>query len=161
DLAQTQTDLGSARTQIPRAEAALQEAERKIEERKATFRADTQKELNERRTQLEGASELQASDRDRVRRTEIAAPLDGIVKQINVKTIGGVVKPGQDLIELVPVEDTLIVEVKIKPSDIGFVHVGQRAAIKVTAYDYSIYGQIEAHVEDVSADSIIDERDRM
>lgn len=160
DLAQTQTELGSARLQIPRAEAALQEAERKIEERAATFRADAQKELNERRTQLEGATELTASDRDRVRRTEVTAPRSGIVKQIHVKTIGGVVKAGQDLVELVPVEDTLLVEVKIRPSDIGFVHTGQKASVKISAYDYAIYGQLDATVENISADTIIDERDR-
>lgn len=160
DLAQTQTELSSARLQIPRAEAALQEADRKIEERNATFRADAQKELNERRTQLEGATELTASDRDRIRRTEVTAPRGGIVKQIHVKTIGGVVKAGQDLIELVPIEDTLLVEVKIRPADIGFVHAGQKASVKITAYDYAIYGQLPAHVEDISADTIIDERDR-
>lgn len=155
-----ETDLDSARNQIPRAEAALGEAERKIEERTATFKADTQKELNERRTMLEGATELQASDRDRLRRTELKAPMRGTVKQIYVKTVGGVVKPGQDLIELVPVEDTLLVEVKIRPADVGFVHVGQHASVKVTAFDYAIYGQLPAKVEDISADSIIDERDR-
>jgi adhesin transport system membrane fusion protein len=160
DLAQTQTELGSARLQIPRAEAALQEAERKIEERQATFRADAQKELNERRTQLEGATELTASDRDRVRRTEVTAPRSGIVKQIHVKTIGGVVKAGQDLVELVPVEDTLLVEVKIRPADIGFVHTGQKASVKISAYDYAIYGQLDATVENISADTIVDERDR-
>ncbi|MCC7045296.1 MAG: HlyD family type I secretion periplasmic adaptor subunit, partial [Alphaproteobacteria bacterium] len=121
ELTGIETDLDSARAQIPRAEAALAEAERKIDERGATFKADTQKELNERRTMLEGATELQASDRDRLRRTELQAPMRGTVKQIYVKTVGGVVKPGQDLIELVPVEDTLLVEVKIRPADVGFV----------------------------------------
>lgn len=156
-----ETELDSARTQIPRAEAALNEAERKIDDRQATFRADTQRELNERRTQLEGVSEIQSADRDRIRRTELAAPMRATVKQIHVKTVGGVVKPGQDLVELVPVEDTLLVEVRIRPSDVGFVHPGQHASVKVTAFDYAIYGQLEARVEDVSADSIVDEQDRL
>ncbi len=160
ELAQIQTDLGSARLQIPRAEAGLQEAERKIEERNATFRAEAQKELNERRTQLESVAGLLGSDRDRIRRTEVTAPRSGIVKQIHVKTIGGVVKAGQDLVELVPVEDTLLVEVRIRPADIGFVHVGQHASVKITAYDYAIYGQLDAKVEEISADTLIDERDR-
>ena len=88
------------------------------------------------------------------------APRSGIVKLIHVKTLGGVVKAGQDLIELVPVEDTLLVEVKIRPADIGFVHAGQKASVKITAYDYAIYGQLEAKVENISADTIVDERDR-
>jgi adhesin transport system membrane fusion protein len=160
ELTGTETDLDSARTQIPRAEAALNETERKLDERLATFKADAQKELNERRTMLEGASELQASDRDRIRRTELLAPMRGTVKQIHVKTVGGVVKPGQDLIELVPVEDTLLVEIRIRPSDVGFVHPGQHASVKVTAFDYALYGQLAALVEDISADSLTDERDR-
>jgi adhesin transport system membrane fusion protein len=148
------------RVQIPRAEAALSEAERKIDDRVATFRAETQKELNDRRTMLEGLSELQAADHDRIRRTEIAAPMRATVKQIHLKTVGGVARPGQDLVELVPVEDTLLVEVRIRPADVGFVHVGQHASVKVTAFDYAIYGQLAAKVEDISADSIGDETDR-
>ena len=160
DRTQSESDLESARLQIPRAEAALREAERKIEERLQTFRADAQKESNERKTQLEGVSELQRADRDRVQRTEIASPMRGTVKQIMVKTVGGVVKPGQDLIEVVPLEDTLLFEVKVSPADVGFVHPGQKASVKVTAFDYSIYGSLDAKVEDISADSIVDQQDR-
>lgn len=160
DRTQSETELDSARLQIPRAEAALREAERKIDERLQTFKADAQKELNERKTQLEGIAEMQRADRDRVQRTEIASPMRGNVKQILVKTVGGVVKPGQDLIEIVPIEDTLIAEIRISPADVGFVHPGQKASVKVTAFDYSIYGSLDAVVEDVSADSIIDPQDR-
>ena len=160
EMTGTETDLDSARNQIPRAEAAVGEAERKLDERMATFKAETQKELNERRTLLEGVTELQSSDRDRIRRTELVAPMRGTVKQIYVKTVGGVVKAGQDVIELVPVEDTLLVEIKVRPSDVGFVHLGQHASVKVTAFDYALYGQLNAKVEDISADSIVDERDK-
>ncbi len=160
DRTQSESDLESAKLQIPRAEAALREAERKIEEKLQAFKAEAQKELNERRTQLEGVSEMQRADRDRVRRTEIISPMRGTVKQIMVKTLGGVVKPGQELVEVVPLEDTLLVEAKISPADVGFVHEGQKASVKVTAYDYSIYGALDAKVEDVSADSIIDPQDR-
>lgn len=158
DLAQTEGELESARLQIPKAEAALREADRKIDERLDGFRSDTQKELNERSLQLEGARESSTADRDRVTRTELRAPLNGVVKQIYVKTVGGTVKPGQDLVEVVPTEDTLLVEIKIRPADVGFVRVGQHASIKITAYDYSLFGALDAKVEDISADTFAEER---
>ena len=136
----------------------MREADKKIEERMVGYRSDAQKEMNERLQQLETSREAQSADRDRVTRTELRAPMDGVVKQIYVKTIGGTVKPGQDLVEVVPTEDTLLVEIRVKPADVGFVHPGQTANVKVTAFDYSLFGSLEAVVEDVSADSFVDER---
>jgi adhesin transport system membrane fusion protein len=158
DLSQTEGELESARLQIPKAEAALREADQKIDERIDGFKSDTQKELNDRALQLEAAREASIADRDRVTRTELRAPVNGVVKQIYIKTVGGAVKPGQDLIEVVPTEETLLVEIKVKPADVGFVHVGQKANVKVTAYDYSLYGSLDAKVEDISADTFVEER---
>jgi len=158
DLSQTEGELESARLQIPKAESAMREADRKIDERLDGFRSDTQKDLNDKALQLEGARESSTADRDRVTRTELRAPLNGVVKQIYIKTVGGAVKPGQDLIEVVPTEDTLLVEIKIKPADVGFVRIGQPASVKVTAYDYSLFGALEAKVEDVSADTFTEDR---
>lgn len=158
DLAQTAGELESAQLQIPKAEAALREADRKIDERLDAFRSDTQKELNDKTLQLDQTREVETGMRDRVTRTELRAPLNGVVKQIYIKTIGGAVKPGQDLVEVVPSEDTLLVEVKVRPADVGFVSVGQKANVKVSAYDYSLFGTLDATVEDISADTFVDER---
>ena len=82
----------------------------------------------------------------------------GTIKQVLVNTIGGVIKPGEDLVEIVPIEDTLLVEARIRPSDVAFLRPGLPATVKVTAYDYSIYGSLPAKLEDISADTITDEK---
>ena len=81
--------------------------------------------------------------------------MDGIVKTIHNKTVGGVVQPGSPMVEMVPVEDTLLIETRLRPADIAFVHLGQRAVVKVTAYDYSIFGALEGKIEYISADSVV------
>jgi adhesin transport system membrane fusion protein len=92
---------------------------------------------------------------DRATRTIVRAPMDGIVKTIPNRTIGGVVQPGSPMIEMVPREESLLVETRLRPADIAFVRVGQRAVVKVSAYDYSIFGGLEGKVEHVSADSTV------
>ena len=84
----------------------------------------------------------------------------GTIKQLLVNTVGGVIQPGEDLVEIVPLEDTLLVEAKVRPADIAFLRPGQAATVKVTAYDFSIYGGLDGVVEDISADTITDERRR-
>jgi adhesin transport system membrane fusion protein len=95
---------------------------------------------------------------DRVSRTLVRAPLAGIVKQIKVNTVGGVVQPGSDLLEIVPLDDTLLIEARVRPSDIAFLHPGQEAMVKLSAYDFSIYGGFPATLEHISADTIMPER---
>jgi adhesin transport system membrane fusion protein len=99
-----------------------------------------------------------AAESDRLKRTDVRSPVRGTVKQLLVTTVGGVVQPGADLVEIVPLDDTLLVEARIRPADIAFVHPGQSATVKVTAYDFSIYGGLKGEVEDISADTIADER---
>lgn len=91
-------------------------------------------------------------------RTLIRSPLDGIVKKLHINTIGGVVQPGADLMEIVPVEDTLLVEAQISPKDIGFLQVGMKSVVKLTAYDFAIYGGLEGVLEHISADTIKDDK---
>lgn len=91
-------------------------------------------------------------------RTSLRAPVRGIVNKLNVTTIGAVVRPSEDIVEIVPLDDTLLIEAKIRPQDVAFVRPDQKAAIKLTAYDYSIYGQLDGQVERISADTIADER---
>lgn len=90
---------------------------------------------------------------DRLARTTVRSPVNGIVKTIKINTVGGVIQPGMEVMEIVPIEDRLLIEAKIRPSDVGFLRPGQKALVKVTAYDYSIYGGLEAVVETITAAS--------
>jgi len=94
--------------------------------------------------------------KDRVDRTDIKSPVNGTIKQLFVNTIGGVVQPGSDIVEIVPEDDSLVLETKIMPADIGFVYQGLKAKVKFTAYDFAIYGGLEGTVERISADTITD-----
>ncbi len=142
---------------IPRAEAGIKEIERKMEESKLAFRSDAFKELNEVRTELQKITATSVAIQDRVSRTTVVSPVHGIVKQLKVNTIGGVVQPGSDLLEIVPLEDSLLIEARIRPQDVAFLHPGQKAMVKFSAYDYTIYGGLKANLELISADTITDE----
>jgi membrane fusion protein, adhesin transport system len=153
-----QGEMETTRLGIPRIEAALEEVKRKIEEAAANFRSAAQSELNENKAKLSGLSESNVALEDRVKRTAVRSPVRGTVKQIKVNTVGGVVQPGMDLLEIVPLEDNLLIEAKVRPSDIAFLHSGQAAMIKFSAYDFSIYGGLTAKLEHISADSITNEK---
>lgn len=142
---------------IPRAESAIKEVERKIDETRGRFRSDALTELNEARTELSKIQSTGKALEDRVNRTLVTSPVRGIVKQLLVNTIGGVIQPGSDLVEIVPLDDTLLVEARIRPQDIAFLHPGQKAVIKFTAYDYTVYGGLQGKLEQIGADTITDE----
>lgn len=142
---------------LPRASAAIKEIESKISETRGRFRSDALTQLNEARTEL---SKLQSTGKaleDRVRRTLVTSPVRGVVKQMLVSTIGGVIQPGSDMVEIVPLNDTLLIEAKVRPQDIAFLHPGQEAMVKFSAYDFTVYGGLKAELEYISADSITDE----
>jgi adhesin transport system membrane fusion protein len=141
---------------IPRTRSALQEAERRIIERHAAFRAEAQRELNDRQTEREGLRQTMAAETDRVTRTEVRSPIFGTVNKIYITTIGGVIQPGQTLVEIVPLEDNLLIEAKIRPSDRAQLFPGLKAVIKISAYDPTIYGGLDAVLIDISADTITD-----
>lgn len=142
---------------IPRAQAAIKEIESKIGEARGRFRSDALTQLNEARTELSKLRSTGKALEDRVRRTLVTSPVRGVVKQVLVSTIGGVIQPGSDLVEIVPLDDTLLIEARIRPQDIAFLHPGQEAMVKFTAYDFTIYGGLKAKLEHISADSITDE----
>jgi adhesin transport system membrane fusion protein len=148
----------AAQLSIPRARAALAETERRIEEKIASTRSAAQAELNQSRVRLEVLREALAAVEDRVVRTEVRSPVYGTIKQIMVNTIGGVITPGMDLVEIVPLEDNLLVEASIRPADIAFLHPGQNVKVKITAYDFATYGALEGTLERISADAIVDEQ---
>lgn len=142
---------------IPRAESAIKEVEQKVAETRSRFRSEALTQLNEARTDLNKAEATGKALEDRVNRTLVTSPVRGIVKQLLVNTIGGVIQPGSDLVEIVPLDDTLLVEARIRPQDIAFLHPGQKAMVKFTAYDYTIYGGLQADLEQIGADTITDE----
>ena len=142
---------------IPRAQAGISEIKSKMEESELAFRSDAFKELNEVRTELQKITASSLAIEDRVSRTTVQSPVHGIIKQLKVNTIGGVVQPGSDLLEIVPLEDNLLIEAKVRPQDVAFLHPGQKAMVKFSAYDYTIYGGLKANLELISADTITDE----
>ena len=155
--AETRGQLDATTLAIPRAESAIKEVQRKIDETRGKFRSDALTQLNEARTDLNKAQATGKALEDRVSRTLVTSPVRGIVNKLLVNTIGGVIQPGSDLVEIVPLDDTLLVEAKIRPQDIAFLHPGQEATVKFTAYDYTIYGGMKAKLEQIGADTITDE----
>lgn len=155
DSARLRAELEGATLAIPRALSAIEEARKKIQDNEAQFRSQAAGELSQARNEMAKAAEAVPGLEDRLARTVVRSPVNGIVKTIANRTPGGVVQPGTPLAEIVASEDSLLVETRVRPQDIGFVSVGQRATVKLAAYDYSIYGGLEGRVEMVGADSFV------
>ncbi|MBO4334960.1 MAG: HlyD family type I secretion periplasmic adaptor subunit [Desulfovibrio sp.] len=143
---------------IPKAHAAAEESKQRIASRKAEQQADISQEINKRRLELISLRETLAAGGDRVTRTELRSPVRGTVKQIYINSVGGVVKPGESIMDIVPLDDTLLVEARVTPRDVAFLRPGQDAIVKVSAYDFNIYGGLEGKLESISADTIEDKR---
>lgn len=157
-VVELQGQIDSLAATIPKAKAAADEARQRIASRKAEHVAAVTEEINKRRQELNSLRESLSAGRDRVTRTELRAPVRSTVKQIYISTVGGVVKPGEPIMDLVPLDDTLVVEAKVKPQDVAFLRPGQEVMVKVSAYDFSIYGGLEGKLESISADTIEDKR---
>lgn len=151
-------DLQQTEIAVPKLESALSAAKNKTEELALSFKADAQGELNTTRAEYARLYEANKAAQDRVSRTIVRSPVRGTVNQIKVNTIGGIVQPGQDLIYIVPLDDTLLIEANVRPSDVGFLQPNLSATVKISAYDFSIYGGLKAVVEHISADTITDEK---
>ena len=149
-------DMASA--QISRIQAAITEANRKIEEVGLAFRNEAGKELAETTAKLNSLAEGSIGLSDKVTRAVLRAPVRGTVKRLLINTVGGVVQPGKDVVEVVPLEDNLLLEARVQPRDIAFLRPGQKAMVKFTAYDFSIYGGLEGKLEHIGADSVVDEK---
>ena len=157
-LISLQGSIDSVAVAIPKAQAAAHEAEQKTAVRQAELDSLAAEELAKRNSELASLQQTLAAGSDRVVRKEVRAPVRGIVKQIMNNTVGGVIKPGETIMEVVPLDDSLIIEARIKPSDIAFIRPQQKATVKITAYDSSIYGSLAGQVERISADTIEDKR---
>jgi adhesin transport system membrane fusion protein len=147
-----------ASAQGTRVQAAINEAQRKIEEVELTFRNDAGKELSETMAKLSSVTESGVALTDRVKQSSIRSPVKGTVKRLLVNTVGGVVQPGKDMIEIVPLEDVLLLEARVLPRDIAFLRPGLPVMVKFTAYDFSVYGGLEGTLEHIGADSVVDEK---
>tara|TARA_R110001592_G_scaffold9288_1_gene49518 strand:- start:9620 stop:10900 length:1281 start_codon:yes stop_codon:yes gene_type:complete len=152
-------DAQSLEFAMPKIETGIEELKDKQKQLRINFNAETQTELNKYLDQLAQISQTSDALEDRLDRTQVRSPVNGTVKQVMLTTLGGVVQPGMDLISIVPLEDSLLIETKVRPSDIARLYPGQRAMVKFTAYDFTIYGGLEAELVHISADSISHEND--
>jgi adhesin transport system membrane fusion protein len=150
-------DIDQSRAQIGRIQSAIGEARRKISEVEQNFKSKVRTELNDVTARLNSLSEVSVSLQDKVNQTTLKSPVNGKVSRLFFNTVGGVIQPGKEVLEVVPTDDALILETKIQIKDIAFIRVLQPAVVKLTAYDYSIYGALDAVVENIAADSIVDE----
>ncbi|MDR2054945.1 MAG: HlyD family type I secretion periplasmic adaptor subunit [Desulfovibrio sp.] len=153
---QGQIDMLAA--SIPKAQAAADEFVQRIASRRAEQNTAITDEINKRRQELNSLRETLSAGSDRVTRTELRTPVRGTVKQIYINTVGGVVKPGEPIMDIVPLDDTLLVEARVIPKDVAFLRPGQDVMVKISAYDFSIYGGLEGKLESISADTIEDKR---
>ncbi len=151
----------SVEKSIPRLKSAISEVRSNIKEIEYLFQSEAKMKLNEILAELESLRANSTALQDQVSRTIVRSQMKGIVQKIFVHTVGGVIKPGADIMEIVPSDQTLLVEVKIKPSDIAFIYLGQQSKVKFSAYDFSIYGGLEGKVIHISADTIKDEKDEV
>ncbi len=152
-----QSQKNNLKNSIPMLNSQIKEFKAKRQEAREQFANAAKEELNEilaEKAQIESSN---LAINDRMVRTLIKSPVEGTIKQLFVNTIGGVIQPGRDILEIVPLNDTLVLEAKIKPADIGFLYPGLKTKIKFTAYDFSIYGGLDGQVASISADTITDE----
>lgn len=154
-----ENDIEAAELSLPRLTSAITEYRQKRIESKQLFINNAKKELNEVSAELSRLEAQQVAFNDQVERTMVKSPVDGIVQKLFINTVGGVIKPGDDLVEIVPTNEKLYLEVKIKPSDIAFLHPGAQAKVKVSAYDFAIHGGLIGKVVNISPDTITDSKE--
>ncbi|WP_050476105.1 HlyD family type I secretion periplasmic adaptor subunit [Herbaspirillum rhizosphaerae] len=153
-----QSRLSATNAMIPRLNAAIAEAQAKMGEASSRFRADARGDLTVSENELARLQEEIKSRNDRVSRSEVRAPMDGVVNRVLMNTVGGVVKPGDAIIEMTPTDDKLVIEAKVSPTDRAQLVTGAPARVKVSAYDYGVYGAMKGVVTEVSADTVPEER---
>jgi membrane fusion protein, adhesin transport system len=157
DVSHLRGETEQSAAQMTRVKAAIREARGKIEQVELDFRNTKRNELADATATLNSLAQGSVGLSDRVKQAEVRSPVRGTIKRLLVNTEGGVVLPGRDIVEIVPLDDTLLLEAKIAPRDIAFLSPGQHALVKFTAYDFVIYGGLEARVESIGADTITDD----
>ncbi len=157
-MQERRTELNSLTSSKPRVESAIEEAKARLDDVTQTSKTEAQVELAAKLTELNEIRERMSGLQERKGRKEIKSPVSGTIQELSVSTVGGVVRAGEDIIKIVPKDDQLIVEARVKPSDRAFIYPGQPAIIKITAYDFSIYGGLKGELLDISADTIENEK---
>ncbi len=160
DLNEQKTQLDLLKVSIKRLTVAVQQTKDRYDQVIIRYRTEDLQELREFEGKLAEAKGAQLIDKDRMMRSQIISPITGTIRDLKVRTVGGVIQPGEAILDIVPLNDTLIVEAQMAPSDMGFVRVGLSATIKVTAYDFSSFGGLDATVEQISPDAITDKREQ-
>ncbi len=158
EVSRNRGDVEQAAAQIARVQAAISEARRKRQETELQFRNEARRELSDVLGRLSALNQGAVALADKVNKAQVRSPVRGRIQRLLANTVGGVLQPGKDIVEIVPLDDTLVLEARVEPKDIAFIHPGQAASVKFTAYDFSIYGGLEAVVENISPDTLIDER---
>lgn len=158
ELNRVRSEVKQTEAQIARVQASIGEASRKVQETELAFRNEARKELSETLGKISSLNQSQVALADKVDKTAVTSPVRGRIQRLMANTVGGVVQPGKDIVEVVPLNDTLLLEARVAPRDIAFIRPEQGAMVKFTAYDFSIYGGLEAKVENISPDTVVDER---
>jgi len=152
-------ELNNIRLSLPRIESSLEETRGMLAEAELKFKSIARSELNETLSERARLQEILSGMEDKIRRTEVTSPVKGTIKELLFNTVNGVVQPGDEILNIVPWEDTLLVEAKLRPSDIAKVKKGQKAVIKVSAYDFGIFGGVDAVVSTVSPSTVLNEKE--
>lgn len=155
--AEFEGEIEAVKLSVPRIQSTIEEARFNKQKEKLNFQNNAKKELNEVTAEISRIKETQTALQDRVKRTTLRSPVNGIVQRLYINTIGGVISPGNNILDIVPQEDALLVELHINPADIAYVSVGQFARLKFSAYDFAIHGSLQGIVTFVSADTITNE----
>lgn len=158
EVTRARGDKEQAGAQASRAKAAITEARRKIQETDLSFRNEIRKDLSEVLGRLNAINEGAVALADKVSKSQVKSPVRGRVQRLLANTVGGVITPGKDILEIVPLDDALVLEAKVQPRDIAFIRPGQAATVKFSAYDFAIYGGLDAVVENISPDTVTDEK---
>jgi adhesin transport system membrane fusion protein len=158
DATKNKGDVDQAAAQIGRVQGSIQESMHKIQETELAFRNEAGRDLAEAAGKLNALNQGAPGLADRVDKAQVKSPVRGRVQRLLANTVGGVVQPGKDIVEIVPLDDSLVLDARVQPRDIAFIHPGQKANVKFTAYDFSIYGGLDATVENISPDTVIDEK---
>jgi membrane fusion protein, adhesin transport system len=151
-------EINQASAQISRTQSAISEAKRKVTESEQGFRSKVRTELNDVTAKLNSITETSVALTDKVKQSTLKSPVNGKVSRLFFNTVGGVIQPGKEVMELVPTDDALIIEAKVQIKDIAFLRPEQPAIVKLTAYDYSIYGTLDAVVVSIAANSTVDDK---
>jgi adhesin transport system membrane fusion protein len=158
EVAKARSEVEQTGAQIARVQAGIGESQRRAQETELAFRNEARRELSEVLGRLNALSEGAVGLADRVDKAQVKSPVRGRIQRLMTNTVGGVVQAGKDIVEIVPLDDALVLEARVQPKDIAFIHPGQPTTVKFTAYDFSIYGGLPAKVENISPDTQLDER---